>query len=57
MMNPEVKKKEKRQYQKPRLTTIELNVDEVLAVGCKFPPGAGSPIGFCLPNSCRLPGS
>lgn len=56
-MKPEEKKKEKRVYQKPQLTTIELNVDEVLAVGCKFPPGPGNPIGFCLPNSCRLPGS
>jgi hypothetical protein len=50
-------KKEKREYQKPKLTTIELNVDEVLAIGCKFPPGPGNPIGFCMPQSCRMPGS
>lgn len=56
-MKREEIKKEKKEYQKPTLITIELTVDEVLAVGCKFPPGPGNPIGFCMPNSCRLPGS
>jgi hypothetical protein len=55
MAHKEVKK-DKRKYQKPKLTTIELKVDEVLAVGCKFPPGPGF-YGVCLPESCRMPGS
>jgi len=50
--------KDKRAYEKPRLRTIELAAEEVLAPGCKTSPtdftGAGGnqcTIGVCLSNS------
>jgi hypothetical protein len=50
----------KRAYQKPRLRTIELLAEEVLAVGCKTltNPGInpGSPIS-CTGIVCAMPGT
>ncbi len=50
----------RREYDKPRLRTIELAADEVLAIGCKTstspgpkPGGATCTIGM----SCAAPGS
>lgn len=43
----------KRPYQKPRLRTIELAAEEVLAVGCKATAGIG---GFGNPVSCTAAG-
>jgi hypothetical protein len=40
------KEKEKRTYQKPRLRTIELAAEEVLARGCKFADTAFPNVGF-----------
>jgi hypothetical protein len=51
-MEREKKTKAKKAYQKPELTTIELNVDEVLAVGCKLVGGAGPLDGHCNPGRC-----
>jgi hypothetical protein len=43
----------KKSYEKPKLRTIELSADEVLAVGCKVAKGIrGFSNGF---NSCALP--
>jgi len=54
------KKKNKQHYEKPRLRTIELAADEILAVGCKVlqgQTGKESPIG-CGTAACQLkPGS
>ena len=52
------KKKTKQTYQKPRLRTIELSADEVLATGCKIPfasPAIGSP--QCNGSGCVSVGS
>lgn len=53
-MKPEAKRKDhKEPYEKPRLRTIKLSADEVLATGCKTSPvttGFGSNLctsGFC----------
>lgn len=53
-MKPERKREERKQsYEKPRLRTIKLSADEVLASGCKTSPvstGFGSNLctsGFC----------
>ena len=52
--------KKKRAYQKPRLRTIELLAEEVLAVGCKTlnAPGTipGVPVG-CFGVICAMPGT
>jgi hypothetical protein len=49
---------EKKLYEKPKLTTIELAVDEVLSVGCKLSSGGvafgASP---CTANWCAQDGS
>ena len=54
------KEKNKLPYEKPRLRTIELAADEVLAIGCKIQagyPGKSSEIG-CGTAQCVLkPGS
>jgi hypothetical protein len=54
------KQKKKGAYQKPRLRTIELLAEEVLAVGCKTltNPGInpGSPIS-CTGIVCAMPGT
>jgi len=51
----------KRPYTPPRLRTIELVADEVLAVGCKTVAGAPGPTGGNLtcraPSVCFVPGS
>ena len=52
--------KKKRAYQKPRLRTIRLLAEEVLAVGCKTPNAPGSIPGTaisCLGVVCAMPGS
>jgi hypothetical protein len=54
--------KEKQTYEKPRLRTIELAAEEVLAVGCKVDVGApatGGPVGAtCTDGQCNItPGS
>ena len=49
----------KRAYEKPKLRVIELNVDEVLGIGCKLSSGGGMAIGAvpCTLNSCVTAGS
>ena len=58
-MKREIKKEgEKRPYEKPKLTTIELAADEVLFIGCKLASGGfafgASP---CPANFCTQDGS
>jgi len=52
---------DKKPYQKPRLRTIELVADEVLAVGCKVQngtSGVGNPKSSCaFPTTCFNEGS
>ena len=59
-MQPEqTKEKKKRVYKKPRLRTIELAAEEVLAVGCKLASGgwaSGDPV-TCVGNGCASAGS
>ena len=52
------KKEASRKYVKPRLRTIELVADEVLASGCKMSGSAapGSPLS-CMENNCSQDGS
>ena len=51
----------KKPYQKPKLRTIELVADEVLAVGCKVQNGVAginNPKASCaLPTTCYSEGS
>ena len=57
-MESEIKQKDDRQpYEKPRLRTIELVAEEVLAVGCKNAsiPAFGNPV--CMVTPCTLDGS
>lgn len=53
-----LKEGKKRVYQKPKLTTIELAVDEVLFTGCKLASGGyafnATP---CTANFCVADGS
>jgi len=57
------KGKEKQKYEKPRLRTIELAAEEVLAIGCKTAPGApavggGGVSPTCTDGQCNVtPGS
>lgn len=56
-MEAETKNKEqKRTYEKPKLLTIELTLNEVLAVGCKSDAGGGA-VGACELTGCVLDGS
>lgn len=59
-MQSHKKYKNKKSYEKPKLRTIELAAEEILALGCKIAQGqAGrdSPIG-CGTAACQLkPGS
>jgi hypothetical protein len=48
------KKTGKKSYRKPRLRTIELVADEVLAVGCKVQNGT-SAVNNAPKQSCALP--
>ncbi|OGW55346.1 MAG: hypothetical protein A2Y81_00825 [Nitrospirae bacterium RBG_13_43_8] len=61
MKSDSKKVKEKKAYEKPRLRTIELAAEEVLAVGCKIAPGApsnGISGGTCTDGLCiSTPGS
>jgi hypothetical protein len=50
MKPDQAKQKEKRVYEKPRLRTIELAAEEVLAAGCKTESGGVNPV----PPSCYL---
>ena len=47
-----------REYRKPRLRTIELKAEEVLAVGCKMLglPAVGNPAS-CIGVPCNADGS
>ena len=59
MQSKQDKEKTKMPYEKPRLRTIELAAEEVLAVGCKLMSG-GSAVGSsvnCIDNTCSLAGS
>jgi hypothetical protein len=50
----------KREYDKPRLRTIELSADEVLAIGCKTASSPGPEPGgatCAIGTSCAGPGS
>jgi hypothetical protein len=53
-MKPERKREDRKQtYEKPRLRTIKLSADEVLATGCKTSPvsmGFGS--NACMSGFC-----
>lgn len=45
-------------YDKPRMRTIELVAEEVLAVGCKLSVAPGGPVGAtCTAASCFAEGS
>jgi len=60
MRSQQNKKKIKQPYQKPRLRTIELAADEVLAVGCKITgmsPGVGLPFNCGIDTPCNQHGS
>lgn len=47
------KKNTKQTYQKPRLRTIELNADEVLAIGCKTDAPLSGPVApTCTATPC-----
>jgi len=52
-MKPEHKPQQKKRYSKPRLRTIKLAADEVLATGCKTSPAStgfgGNP---CTSGTC-----
>jgi len=52
MTTEDNRKKAKQAYNKPKLRTIELAADEVLAIGCKvkFTRGFANP-----PKRCRIP--
>jgi hypothetical protein len=51
-------KGKKRTYEKPRLRTIELAAEEVLAAGCKTIGGGAAPFASpCMINSCAGLGS
>jgi len=54
-MEQENKKKE---YEKPKLRTIELAAEEVLAAGCKLVSGGFAPMAVpCMANGCSGIGS
>ncbi len=53
-MKQENKKKE---YEKPKLRTIELAAEEVLAVGCKTVGGPGPFSAICMAQACAGLGS
>jgi hypothetical protein len=46
-------------YEKPRLRTVSLAAEEVLAAGCKLPvpPGGGFAPPNCATSKCIGPGS
>ncbi len=49
---------EKRPYEEPRLTVIELAAEEILGIGCKTADGGSAPMGFtCTASSCAEAGS
>ena len=51
-------KSKKKTYEKPKLRTIELAAEEVLAAGCKTVGGGFAPLASpCLINSCTGLGS
>ena len=61
MKSEEKKKKSRQPYEKPRLRTIELAAEEVLATGCKTLSSGPNNFGdqpFCgIANNCVLDGS
>jgi hypothetical protein len=61
MKSDEKKQKKKQPYEKPRLRTIELAAEEVLATGCKTLSSGPTNFGgqpFCgISSSCVLDGS
>jgi hypothetical protein len=49
---------EKKLYEKPKLTIIELAVDEVLFIGCKLASGGYTwGVSPCTPSACSQEGS
>jgi hypothetical protein len=57
-MTPENEKKSKLSYEKPKLRTIPLVAEEVLAVNCKSANGApGKNSGRCGYSPCSVPGA
>jgi len=57
-MKPTHQTKPRRGYEKPRLRSIKLNADEVLAKGCKMStPSAGRQGTGCLAGGCFNNGS
>ena len=60
MQTDQKEEKKKRMYEKPRLRTIELAAEEVLAVGCKLDiiGGTTAPTGsYCTEIPCVNAGS
>ncbi|MBN1355347.1 hypothetical protein JXA40_03645 [bacterium] len=59
MQSSRPSKNDKRQYEKPRLSIIELVADEVLGVGCKFADSGTAPLDplSCVGAGCSQPGS
>jgi hypothetical protein len=61
MKSDQIKEKAKQAYQKPKLRTIELAAEEVLAAGCKINgstmPGSGLPTSCGIGNNCVADGS
>ena len=48
----------KKAYEKPKLRTIELAAEEVLAAGCKLVSGGFAPMAVpCMANGCSGIGS
>jgi hypothetical protein len=49
----------RRPYQPPRLVSVDLAADEVLAIGCKTPVWGNSPLApyNCTAKACRDAGS
>lgn len=48
----------RRAYTKPKLRSIDLVADQVLAVGCKLSTGGSAPAGFtCTATGCSAAGS
>ena len=49
----------KRAYEKPKLRTIDLAAEEVLATGCKLTTGGAAPLSVinCVNNNCASEGS
>jgi hypothetical protein len=57
VISDQKEEKKKRVYEKPRLRTIELAAEEVLAVGCKLLSAPGFDEATCIARPCSDAGS